>query len=298
MANLKFKFDESFDDKIMAVGGWIANDLEWSRLEGAWQRCIDSENERSDPNQQITRFHATEMNCQSGEFANWDKKKRIRLSRKLINRLADRIIGGVAVGCEMEAIQQVWPRGDKTKLKQNTYVVCMKHLMVEIAHILEEYFPGDTVSLIHDHGSWNKQTLAGYNLMVSDIDWKYKELFKGITPMRGSDPSAVGLQAADLLAYEVFKGIKAKTISEDAEVRAVMQTFIDREIPPAGSLDQSEGSTSALPNNERIRQVPPDRRDGPSLIFNLQCHKESFPSLPSQHSFQNRSRQLHTVHNH
>jgi len=74
MANLKFKFDESFDDKIMAVGGWIANDLEWSRLEGAWQRCIDSENERSDPNQQITRFHATEMNCQSGEFANWDKK--------------------------------------------------------------------------------------------------------------------------------------------------------------------------------------------------------------------------------
>jgi len=231
MADLLFKFDESFDSQIMVVGGWIASELEWKRLEGAWQRHIDSENERSTPEQQITRFHATEMNCQSGEFRNWDKRKRIRLSRHLINAITKRTIGAVAVGCEMDAIQQVWPNGDKKKLNQNTYVVCMKHLMVEIAHILEDFFPGDRVTLIHDHGNWDNQALAGYNLMITDPEWKYTKLFKGITPLHGTDPSAVGLQAADMIAYEVFKGIKARTVSEDAEIRAVMSAFLDRDVP-------------------------------------------------------------------
>jgi hypothetical protein len=177
MAVLLFKFDESFDSEIMVVGGWIASELEWKRLEGAWQRCIDSENERSAAEQQITRFHATEMNCQKGEFRNWDKRRRIRLSRKLINLLAKRTMGAIAVGCEMRAIQQVWPRGDQKKLKQNTYVVCMKHMMVEIAHIMEEFFPKDRVRLIHDHGSWDDQALSGFNLMVMDTEWKYAKLF-------------------------------------------------------------------------------------------------------------------------
>jgi len=51
VAVLQFKFDESYDHQIMAVGGWIATELEWKRLEGSWQRYVDAENEVSGPNQ-------------------------------------------------------------------------------------------------------------------------------------------------------------------------------------------------------------------------------------------------------
>jgi hypothetical protein len=230
VAVLQFKFDESFDHQIMVVGGWIATESEWKRLEGSWQRYIDDENGRSEPDQLITRFHATEMNCKDGEFKHWDHRRCIRFSRKLINLLAKRKMGAIATGCDMEAIQQIWPRGEKETVKLRTYVICMKQTMVEIAHIMEESFPRDRVLLVHDHSNWNDSAIEGYNLMIDEPAWKYRHIFEGIVSKSGKDPSAVGLQAADMIAYEVFKGIKAKTVSKDAEMRAVMKEFVYRNI--------------------------------------------------------------------
>jgi hypothetical protein len=215
----------------MVVGGWIASDLEWDRLEASWQKRIDHENSRSTPEQKITRFHATEMNCKTGEFKHWDRRRCAQLSGKLINILARRKMGAVATGCNMEAIQQVWPNGEEKTLKRRTYVLCMKQMMVDIAHIMEEFFPGDRVLLVHDHGSWDDAALEGYNLMIDEPEWKRGHVFEGIVSQSGKDPSAVGLQAADMIAYETFKGIKAKTVSKDAEMRAVMKEFIKQEVP-------------------------------------------------------------------
>ena len=231
MAILQFKFDESFDNQIMTVGGWIAAESEWKKLEGSWQRYIDDENERSAPEQQITRFHATEMNCKDGEFENWDHQKCVRFSRKLVNLLAKRQMGAIATGCNMQAIQQIWPNGEKKTLQRRTYVLCMKQVMVDLAHIMEEIFPGDRVLVVHDQGSWDDVALAGYKLMINEPGWPYGHLFAGLVSKSGKDPTAVGLQAADMIAYEVFKGIKAKTISKDAEMRAVMREFRSREVP-------------------------------------------------------------------
>lgn len=231
VAVLQFKFDESYDHQIMSIGGWIATETEWKKLEGSWQRYIDSENELSNPDQQITRFHATEMNCKDGEFKQWDHRKCIRFSRKLINLIEKREIGAIATGCNMEAIQKIWPKGDKKTLQRRTYVLCIKQVMVDLAHIMEEIFPGDRVLVTHDHGSWDDVALAGYNLLVNEPDWPYGHLFAGFGSKSGKDPSAVGLQAADMIAYEVFKGIKAKTVSKDAEMRGVMKEFMNREVP-------------------------------------------------------------------
>jgi len=231
VAVLQFKFDESFDHQIMVVGGWIATELEWKRLEGSWQRRIDEENENSTPEQQITRFHATEMNCKTGEFQHWDARRCVRLSRKLINMLAKRKMGAIAIGCNMDAIQQIWPKGDKKTVKKRTYVLCMKQMMVDIAHTMEDIFPGDRVLLVHDHGNWDDAALEAYNLMIDEPEWKRRHVFEGIVSKSGKDTSAVGLQAADMIAYEVFKGIKARTVSKDAEMRAVMKEFLNQDVP-------------------------------------------------------------------
>jgi hypothetical protein len=231
VAVLLFKFDESFNDQIMVVGGWIATELEWKRLEGSWQRYIDDENSNSDPNQQITRFHATEMNCKKGEFENWDHPKCMRFSRKLIKTLAKRQMGAIATGCNMDAVQEIWPKGDKDTLKRRTYVLCMKQTMVDLAHLMEEYFPGDKVLVVHDHGSWDGAVLEGYNLMIDEPVWKRGKIFEGLVSKSSSDPSAIGLQAADMIAYEVFRGIKAKTADKDAQMRGAMKEFLNRDVP-------------------------------------------------------------------
>ena len=110
-------------------------------------------------------------------------------------------------------------------------MLCMKQMMVDIAHTVEEYFPGDTVLLVHDHGSWDDAVQEGYNLMIDEPDWVRCKLFEGLVSKTGKDPSAVGLQAADMFAYEVFKGIKAKNLSPDSEMRPVMKEFTNQRVP-------------------------------------------------------------------
>lgn len=229
VAVLQFKFDESYDSQIMSVGGWIGNELEWKRLESTWQKRIDFENAHVRADQQITRFHATEMNCKSGEYQNWDKTMCLRFSKKLIQMLSKRKMGAIAIACDMNAIREVFPKGDDADLNRRTYVLCVKQLMVDIAHAMQDYFPGDHVLVIHDHGNWDEQALKGYNLLIDDPTWKPRGLFEGLLAKTGKE--VVGLQAADMIAYETFKGVKAKTNSPDAAMRGAIQEMLNKQIP-------------------------------------------------------------------
>ncbi len=223
MAVLQFKFDESYDSRIMSVGGWIAHEQEWRKLESTWQRRIDFENLHSQPDQQITRYHATEMNCKRGEFAKWDKEMSLLLTKKLIGLIAKRKMGAIAVSCDMEAIQSVFPGGDAKGKKRRAYVLCIKQMIMDIALVMEQLFPGDTVLLVHDHGSWDTQLLQAYNLLIDDPYWARRKLFEGLLSNTGKE--SVGLQAADMIAYEVFKGVKDKVIDSEAEMRRAMRAI-------------------------------------------------------------------------
>ena len=109
------------------------------------------------PDQKITRFHATEMNCKSGEYKNWDKEMCLRFSKKLIDMLGKRKMGAIAVACDMDAIQTVFRKGDPETMKRRTYMLCMKAMMVSVGTVMQEIFPNDTVLLIHDHGNWRRK---------------------------------------------------------------------------------------------------------------------------------------------
>jgi hypothetical protein len=191
VAVLQFKFDESYDGRVMSVGGWIADEQDWKKLESTWQRRIDLENRHNRPDQQITRYHATHMNGRHEEFANWDGEMVLLLTKKLIGLLDKRKMGGIAMSCDMEAIQSVFPGGDVQGKKRRAYVLCMKQMMVEIAVIMEDIFPSDTVLLIHDHGTWDSEALEGYNLMIDDPDWPRRKLFEGLVSKTGKE--SVGL---------------------------------------------------------------------------------------------------------
>jgi hypothetical protein len=228
VAVVNFKFDESYDHQIMCVGGCIGNEFEWKRLESRWQKRIDFENAHSRSDQQISRYHASHLNAFDHEFVNWDRDKSIKFSKRLIALIAERRMGAIAVASDMDAIKEVFPKGGKSR-QRSTYVLCIKQMMVDIARIMRDVFPGDKVLLIHDHGNWDVEALKGYNLMVDDKNWKPRHLFLGLLPM--TSPQSVGLQAADMVAYEVFRGVKAKTKSPDAAMRGAIQEMLEKQIP-------------------------------------------------------------------
>jgi hypothetical protein len=212
----------------MCVGGWIANELEWKRLECLWQKRIDFQNAHCQPNQKISRFHASYLNAYGHEFKNWDKAMSIRFSKKLIALISKRKMGAICVGTDMSVLKNVFPDG-KSDRRSSTYTLCMKQIMVDIGHIMREHFPGDQVLLIHDHGDWDTEALAGYNMMVDDIRWEPRHHFLGLVSMTWRQ--AIGLQAADLIVYEIFKRLKSKVIDDSEKIRAPLRQLANNRMP-------------------------------------------------------------------
>jgi hypothetical protein len=231
VAVLQFKFDESYDGRFMTVGGWLGEEDEWLRLEKSWQHCIDRTNFNNNASRQISRFHATDMNGYYRDFANWTPEMSARFASKLIGFIAKRRMGGITIGADMEALKDAFREGDQTR-KDYAYVLCMKTAMVEIVHLMREYFAGDTVRLIHDHGNWDQQALSGYNLMVNDERWGNRELFNGITSLTAAQ--SVGLQAADMIAFEGHKALRGRLVYNSETLRKAMQTMQAKGIPIVG----------------------------------------------------------------
>jgi hypothetical protein len=59
--------------------------------------------------------------------------------------------------------------------------------------------------------------------MADDLEWNNRELFVGITSMTGSQ--SVGLQAADLIAFESYKALFKKLVHNSDEMRKAMQAL-------------------------------------------------------------------------
>jgi hypothetical protein len=222
VAVLQFKFDESYDDRFMSIGGWLAHESEWKRLESSWKNCIDRLNFNNRPDQQITRFHATYMNRYEKEFLNWTPEMSAQFANKLTGFIGKRNLIYVSIGADMHAMRKVFPKSDP-KSQDNAYTVCIKIAMVEIGHIMRRFYPNDQVHIVHDKGNWDLQALAAYNLMADDLEWNNRELFVGITSMTGSQ--SVGLQAADLIAFESYKALFKKLVHNSDEMRKAMQAL-------------------------------------------------------------------------
>jgi hypothetical protein len=119
---------------------------------------------------------------------------------------------------------------------------------------MQDYLPGDSVLLIHDHGNWDEELLTGYKLMIDEPGWAPRSIFEGLLPKTGK--AAVGLQAADMIAYEVFKGVKAKTNSPDVAMRGAMQEMQNREIPMTARWINSPAAKALYRVMKESRKYP------------------------------------------
>jgi len=200
MGVLAFRFDESYNHRTMMVGGWLARDNQWKRLEKRIQKSIAHENRSLEG--KITRYHAAEMNGNYGEYQGWEteSRRKLRMTRKLFNAVSNGQMYGISCGVDVESYNRVYP---DSKLS-HPYVLCMKTIMVFLADACEALLnPEDKVLIIHDHGNWDAEALQGYNMMIDDQTWEHRHRFVSIAPMNGKND--VCLQAADMIAFESFK---------------------------------------------------------------------------------------------
>jgi len=244
MAILTFKFDESYKDKrTLVVAGWFADERQWKRLESRWQKAIAFENKSLPPEQQIKRYHAAQMNAGDGPFAGWDTPRKNRLTKKLLKILSNGRMTAAGVGIDLAAFDDIFPLR-KPKDYGIAYIICMGTLLLSIADAAKEEPEDVRVGLVHDHGPWDKFALEGYKKWINDDSWDCRNRFLGITPRSWKDD--VGLQAADLIAYESMRHIDNALWNPDSQMRHGLRNLLSSDVPVFGVYHSRSGLAELL----------------------------------------------------
>lgn len=212
----------------MSIGGWLGEEKEWARLELQWGKAINYQNFHAAPDQQIARYHAANMNARDHDFQNWSKEMSEKFCARLLRVLTRRSIGMISCGVDMDALKAEFSDGDPDR-KKRAYAFLIKNIMVDLGRVMREVRPGDQVMLIHDHGDWDADALAAYNHMVNDPRWVSRDVFHSITSLTWRQ--SVGLQAADLAAYETFRVLKTKLATDEISLRYALRHLQAQGIP-------------------------------------------------------------------
>jgi hypothetical protein len=211
----RFYCDESYDSNemnelnIITISGFFSNETAWKDIENAWKEI----NNRYG----ISCFHATDLNGARKEFDGWNKLKRDCYSGELLNSLKEKKKKMVAYNCGMQAnkYREIINENGRNKLGE-PWFACFKTCIAMIAKHMET-LPHDYrfIVFVEKGSGFDKQAKEFFKKLASNQSFRYRHRLEDC--VSASPEEYVGLQVADLMAYEYFKRIKNK--DNDSERR-------------------------------------------------------------------------------
>ncbi len=201
--------DESWTvDGAFVIAGYVAPLEVWTRFGLRWAEVLQSE--------QIVEFKMN--NCQQGsrEFKGRDREQRRLLQHRLIDIIVSSGLTGVVSGLDLAAYETLAPqlRPLVSRQASKAYTLLFQH-QVEATILLMQRLPSyERVSFVFDRQLQHQSNaLAIYNSMrVSERSYCAR-----MGPIAFEDSRLhPGLQAADLLAYELRRWLMEAAYQERA----------------------------------------------------------------------------------
>ena len=109
--------DESYDEKIFALGGFLSYEDEWRKIEKRWKAVIKENG--------IGRFHAADCSNGYGEFNDWPAKRRNGLTKRLLRILTQRELYGLFSGAVIPDFKDAF----QAKRNDDVYLLCLQHCL-------------------------------------------------------------------------------------------------------------------------------------------------------------------------
>lgn len=222
MALLKFFCDESYDSdpnkgkvgvarksnkthvpRVYVVGGFLANEVVWNRIEGPWR----AKNKEVG----VSRFHAAYVNARDGEFAGWSKPQRDSYVISLLKMIQgqERYLHAISIGMYPRDYEKtINPYGRKKF--GNPYIACFKTAVVTIAHEMElAGFPReDRFSVVLDRNIFEDEAVKIFYALKDNPAFALRHRLALCAP--GSWEEATPLECADMIAYDTYRLLEDK----------------------------------------------------------------------------------------
>jgi hypothetical protein len=225
-----FYCDESYDGKsnpdTYTISGFFSDQPTWKEVEEQWSEI----NRRYG----ISCLHASALNCRDKEYGGWCKEKADRYSSELLNAVNRQGKRMRAYNCGMRADEYRAIISDSGRIKLgHPWIVCFQSCIAMIAKDMETLHMDDKLAVVVERGSeFDARAVKMFRELRENPDFAYRYRLADCT--LASPDMFVGLQVADLMAYEYFKRLNEKKKMREPlrlirEHNAYVEGFFGRE---------------------------------------------------------------------
>jgi len=219
MASFVAYFDESGThdgSPILTLAGYIADISQWVEFAREWNEILKQGG--------LTHFHMSKFEARQGEFRGWDNERRLLIQRGLIGIIKRRVNIGVFCAVNLAAYDEFiteWRRDNFG----SPYNFCLKMCLSQVTFWAQRFERKEPIAYIIEHG-------AGYNHEINKsfretfANEKMRKFFRLGSLTFDDKKRALPLQAADILAYEVWKDAYNKFVIEPKDKRPERKSFL------------------------------------------------------------------------
>ena len=206
--NCIFYGDETGTDntsRICAIGGLIGTESMWRKFDDKWNKILSIEG--------IPYFHTVDCERGKDDFYGLDVMKRGRIVDRLVCIIADSplAIYGYAV---VKPHFFAWNEDDRKHFTnghpENPYYLVLNHLFVCSSHYADSFDKSERIEYLFEQ---QQQFEADARRIFGELRagplWK-NHFRLGEIDFRGDIAKYPGMQAADLIAYEMFRQMDNK----------------------------------------------------------------------------------------
>lgn len=226
MAMLYAYFDESgthAGSKVIAIAGWLAPESMWIKFQREWKRVLDSKG--------IEYFHMNEyehgdpgVKPEPQPPYNWDKAERITFLRRLIDIVRNRTQFSVSFATDTSDYPALAAR---VVAPPSAYAWCATRCLKGIVQWCEYQGHAEPIAYVFEDGAGHNGELEKLrdDIMGSaELKAYYRMGSLGFADKETLNP----LQAADMLAYEIYKEMDNFHVpeSESRKLRGSMRALL------------------------------------------------------------------------
>jgi hypothetical protein len=202
-------------------GGFFSSPITWGIIEKKWD-AINKE-------YSVLRFHGAHLNSKTYEYQGWDDSKKIAYSKALLDAVHEQGNRMYGVTCGIFADEYRTIISDEGRRKMGSpYLACFNSCVARVARMMDEPGPGnirpeDKFAVLIDQDDECFEAVRSFYRIKDNEACPYRHRLATCAPLKMEE--CVGMQPADLIAYEAFKRLHAQRKTK-GEIRHVLKSLM------------------------------------------------------------------------
>ncbi len=183
------------DTRVLAIAGYAARAIEWARLEVAWKRMLRRIG--------VATFHMRECLHRRGAFEGRTAEDSKEALTQVVDVILSHDVHGIGAAVLLRDLGEVIVGRAREEVGEPWHL-CFRHVVKEVSERLDRLPRDQWVAFVCDlQDQFAREAQRIYLRINSTPNWPNRNQLGSLT--FGSRHEEVGLQVADVLAYETFK---------------------------------------------------------------------------------------------